>query len=300
MGDMGEGKTAVGFIGLGIMGSRMAANLARAGFPLFACTRTEEKGRSWASEHRVEYEHDPTALAARCDIVITMVVDGAQVESILLDERFVDSLRPGALCIDMSTIGPGTSQKIGERLGERGIGFMDAPVSGSSPRAEDATLTIMAGGSPDLFERARPVFESMGKLVVNVGPVGHGSMVKLINNTLAAANAVAAGEALVLAKSLGLDLDAAVEVWSSGSGGSAMLDLKAGPMREHDYTTLFKLEHMLKDVRLCMQQAQRAGIGFASGEHARDALTDAHDRGFTSDDFAAVIEAIEAAADVKL
>jgi 3-hydroxyisobutyrate dehydrogenase-like beta-hydroxyacid dehydrogenase len=300
IGDVNGEKATIGFIGLGIMGSRMATNVANAGFPLIANTRTQSNGEAWAKEHDAQYERDRAELAARADIVITMVVDGAQVESILLDARFVDAMRPGSNCVDMSTVGPETSTKVSESLAVHDVGFLDAPVTGSSPRAEDGTLAIMAGGEALHFDRVRPVLEAMGKLIVHVGPVGHGSLVKLLNNTIAAANAVTVGEALVLAHSLGIDLDRATDVWGAGSAASAMLALKGDAMRQHDYATLFKLEHMLKDVRLCMRHADRAGIAFPSGEHARERLEDAHRRGFDDEDFAAVIEAIEAAAGVRL
>ncbi len=294
---VGETPT-IGFIGLGIMGSRMAANVAAGGFPLIANTRTARKGEEWAEAHGCKYERDPAELAAKADIVVTMVVDGAQVESILLDAKFLDALRPGSLCIDMSTVGPETSTKVAEHLANRDIGFIDAPVTGSSPRAEDGTLTIMVGGEATHFDCALPVLRAMGELIVHVGPVGHGSLAKLLNNTIAAANTVAVGEALVLARALGLDLDKATEVWGAGSAASAMLALKGDAMRQHDYTTLFKLEHMLKDVRLCMRQAQHAGVSFPAGERARERLEEAHTRGFDDEDFAAVIEAVEAAAEL--
>ena len=140
------------------------------------------------------------------------------------------------------------------------MSFMDAPVTGSSPKAEDGTLTIMAGGEQRDFERARPLFEAMGELVVHVGPVGQGQLVKVINNAVAAANTAVAAEALLAGKRAGADLDALVKVIGAGSGASAMLELKPGPMRSHDYTTLFKLEHMLKDLRLCLEEAEAAGV----------------------------------------
>ncbi len=117
----------------------------------------------------------------------------------------------------------------------------------------------MAGGSDEAFERARPVLEAMGRLIVHAGPLGHGQMVKVINNAVAATNAAVVGQALLVARRAGVDLDALTQVMAAGSGGSAMLELKARPMREHDYTTLFKLEHMLKDVRLCLEEGQAAG-----------------------------------------
>ena len=125
----------------------------------------------------------------------------------------------------------------------------------------------MVGGSEADFERARPLLEVMGKVIVHAGPVGHGQMVKLINNAVAATNASVLGQALLVGSRAGVDLDALVQVMGAGSGGSAMLDLKAGPMRRHDYTPLFKLEHMLKDVRLCLEEGQ--ALGCRSGRRGR-------------------------------
>jgi 3-hydroxyisobutyrate dehydrogenase-like beta-hydroxyacid dehydrogenase len=122
--------------------------------------------------------------------------------------------------------------------------MVDAPVTGSSPRAEDGTLTIMAGGSQEDFARAKPLLDAMGELIVHAGPLGHGQMIKLINNAVAATNAAVVGEALIVAKRAGVDLDALSAVLGAGSGGSAMLELKGRPMREHDYTTLFRLESL--------------------------------------------------------
>jgi 3-hydroxyisobutyrate dehydrogenase-like beta-hydroxyacid dehydrogenase len=140
----------------------------------------------------------------------------------------------------------------------------------------------------------------MGELVVHVGALGQGEMVKLINNAVAAANAATVGEALIVGQRTGVDLDALVEVMAKGSGGSAMLDLKAGPMRAHDYATLFKLEHMLKDVRLCLEEGQAAGAPFTSAAQAREVLTAASGRGLGDADFAALIEVLESAADTRL
>jgi 3-hydroxyisobutyrate dehydrogenase-like beta-hydroxyacid dehydrogenase len=195
----------------------------------------------------------------------------------------------------MSTIAPADSVRIGERLAADGVGFLDAPVTGSRPRAEDATLTIMAGGKADDFERALPVLEAMGKLVVHVGPQGHGSMVKLLNNTTAAVNALAVAEALVAARAAGVDAEKLRQVMAAGSGGSAMLDLKAGPMLAHDFAPLFKLAHMLKDVRHCLSEAERLGARMQLGEAAEANYTQADRKGLGEQDFAAVVEVVEEA-----
>jgi 3-hydroxyisobutyrate dehydrogenase-like beta-hydroxyacid dehydrogenase len=283
------------------MGSRMAANLRRAGHDLVVFNRTRATADAWSQEHGATVATTPAEAAAEAEVVITMVVDGPQVEAVLLGEDGVVHGAPaGLLCVDMSTIAPTETRRIGAALGERGIHFMDAPVTGSSPKAEDGTLTIMAGGEADDFERARPLFEAMGAPIVHVGPLGNGEMVKLINNAVAAVNAATVGEALLVAHRTGVDLDALEQVMGAGSGGSAMLELKAGPMRRHDYTTLFKLEHMLKDVRLCLEEGQAAGAPFTFAAQVREILTAASGRGLADADFAALIEVLESTAGSRL
>jgi 3-hydroxyisobutyrate dehydrogenase-like beta-hydroxyacid dehydrogenase len=230
-----------------------------------------------------------------------MVVDGPQVEEVLLgDEGAATAARPGTLCVDCSTIGPSATQAIAARLDERGLEMLDAPVTGSAPRAQDGTLTIMAGGSAEAFGRARPVLEAMGQLIVHAGPLGHGQMVKIINNAVAATNAAVVGEALLVGARAGLDLDALTTVMGAGSGGSTMLELKARPMRDHDFAPLFKLEHMLKDVRLCLEEGQEAGAPFQFAALTREILTAAMGRGLGEADFAALVEVLEGAAGVRL
>jgi 3-hydroxyisobutyrate dehydrogenase-like beta-hydroxyacid dehydrogenase len=288
----------IGFIGLGIMGSRMAANLARAGFPLTVWNRTRATGEAFATEHGARLAASPAALAGESDIVFTMVVDGDQVESVLLGPDGVASGgRPGLLCIDCSTIGPAATARIAAGLEPHGIHLIDAPVTGSAPRAADATLTIMAGGSADDFALGQSPLEAMGRLVLHVGALGQGQMIKLINNSVAAVNALTVAEALVVGSDAGVDLDSLVAVMEAGSGSSTMLSLKAGPMRAHDFAPLFKLEHMLKDVRLCLESA---GIEFPAAEAAAGALREAEDLGLGGDDFAAILVAVERRAERKL
>jgi 3-hydroxyisobutyrate dehydrogenase-like beta-hydroxyacid dehydrogenase len=286
----------VAFLGLGIMGEPMAANLVRAGFEVTVWNRTPRKAEQFAGEYDVAHAATPADAAASSDLTITMVPDVPEVDAVLFGERGAASgLRRGSLVIDMSTIAADASVKFAERLQTDGIGFLDAPVTGSRPRAEDGTLTIMAGGSDENFARARPVLEAMGKLIVHVGPQGHGSTVKLLNNTTAAVNALAVAEALVAAKRAGVDPDKLREVMAAGSGGSAMLDLKAGPMLEHNFEPLFKLAHMLKDVRHTLAAADRLGADMWLGKEAEKAYTRADRKGLGEQDFAAVVEVVEKA-----
>jgi 3-hydroxyisobutyrate dehydrogenase-like beta-hydroxyacid dehydrogenase len=291
----------VGWIGLGIMGSRQAANLRRAGYELTVYNRTRATAEAWAHEHGATVADTPAEVARQSDIVFSMVVDGPQVERVLLgDQGVVHGAREGLLCVDMSTIGPAATRRIGERLDEHGVHLLDAPVTGSAPKAADGTLTIMVGGDAEDFERAKPLLDAMGELIVHAGPRGHGQLIKVINNAVAVANASTLGQALLVGDAAGADLDALLAVMAAGSGGSAILSLKAGPMREHDYTTLFKLEHMLKDVRLCLDEGQAAGAPFPAAAAAREVLSAGMGRGLGEADFVALIEVLESLAGRRL
>jgi 3-hydroxyisobutyrate dehydrogenase-like beta-hydroxyacid dehydrogenase len=284
----------IAFLGLGIMGSRMARNLRAAGFDVVVWNRT----RSRAEELGEPIADTPRAAADGAGVVITMVVDAPQVEDVLFGENgAAESLTEGSLVVDMSTIAPRAVKQIAERLREHGAGFVDAPVTGSKPRAEDGTLTIMAGGSPEDFARAKPLFEAMGQLIVHCGPSGHGAMVKLLNNALAAVNAAAIAEAIDVAETYGLDTGRLIEVMSAGSAKSTMLDLKARPMVERNYDPLFKLEHMLKDVRHCLTEAEALGEDFDLAADAERLYAAAADAGLGEQDFAAVFEAVRQRSD---
>jgi 3-hydroxyisobutyrate dehydrogenase-like beta-hydroxyacid dehydrogenase len=288
-----ERPEKVAFLGLGIMGSRMAANLCRAGFEVHAWNRTRARAEELAEAHGALVADTPAQAASAAGLAITMVVDSPQVETVLFGpDGAAEGLGDGGLAVDMSTIAPSASRSLGERLKTRGIAFLDAPVTGSKPKAEDGTLTIMVGGETASFERTRPLFEAMGKLVLHVGPQGHGSMVKLINNTIAAVNTAALAEGINLGRRAGVDLDKLLEVVGAGSGASAMLDLKARPIIERDYEPLFKLGHMLKDVRHCLAEARELGADLRVATAAAALYAEADGAGHYDDDFAAVAESV--------
>jgi 3-hydroxyisobutyrate dehydrogenase-like beta-hydroxyacid dehydrogenase len=284
----------VAFLGMGIMGSRMAANVASGDFELTVWNRTHERAERVAQTTGAKLADTPAEAAEGADAVITMVVDSPEVEAVLFGENgAAAALGGGALVIDMSTIAPKAVHSIADRLRDSGIGFIDAPVSGSSPKAEDGTLTIMVGASDEDYEHALPLLESMGELIVHCGPLAHGQMVKLLNNTLAATNAAALAEAIAAARKAELDLDALVKVVSASSGNSTMLQLKARHMIEHDFEPLFKLDHMLKDVRHTLNAVHELGERMPIAEAAKPLYEAASEAGKGDDDFAAVIEAIE-------
>jgi 3-hydroxyisobutyrate dehydrogenase len=283
----------VAFCGLGIMGGPMAANLARAGFELSVWTRTSEKAERFASEHGARAGATPAEAAQGADAVVTMVPDSPEVEATLLGaDGAAGALGNGGLAIDMSTIAPTAARAIGAGLAEGGIDFVEAPVSGSRPRAEAGTLTIMAGGERGAFERALPLFEVMGERIVHVGPQGHGQLAKLLTNTMGAVNAAALGEAVLTVKRAGVDPDAFLEVAGGSAGASTVLTLKGRPMFDEDFEPLFKLEHMLKDVRHCLEEARALGMELRLGTVAEAFYARAAEEGHGEEDFAAVITAL--------
>jgi 3-hydroxyisobutyrate dehydrogenase-like beta-hydroxyacid dehydrogenase len=271
----------VGFCGLGIMGSRMAANLVRAGHDVTVWNRTRSTAEAWVAEHGGRLADSPAQAAADAQVVITMLVDADQVATVL--DGITDPV-----CLDMSTIGAPAARALAQ-----GRRFVDAPVTGSSPKAEDGTLTIMVGGSEEDVAFVRPLLEAMGEKIVHAGPVGDGQAIKVITNALGAANAAALAQAIVVAAACELDLDAVVELLPLSAGGSVQAQLKSRMMVEHDFTPMFRLEHMLKDVRLALEQAHEAAVPFLAAADAGQLLEAARARGRGDADLAAVIEVVE-------
>jgi 3-hydroxyisobutyrate dehydrogenase-like beta-hydroxyacid dehydrogenase len=288
----------VGFIGLGIMGSLQAMNLAKAGYELTVFNRTREKAEAWVSEHGGTVADSPAAVAEASDVVITMVVDGAQVEDMV--DQALPGARAGTLFIDMSTIAPGTARELDKRLRAAGHAFVDAPVTGSSPKAKAGTLTIMVGGAEADIERARPLFEIMGEKLVLCGEAGQGQAVKVISQAITAVNCATLAQGLVLARQSGVDVDALLQTMDGGSSDSTMRALKGKPMLDHDFTPLFKLAHMLKDVQLCLAEARTAGSAFPFAGLAAELYGAGMGRGLGDKDFAAVLEVVEGLTGTRL
>jgi 3-hydroxyisobutyrate dehydrogenase-like beta-hydroxyacid dehydrogenase len=274
----------VGFCGLGIMGSRMAAQVAKAGHEVTAWTRTEGKAQAWADENGARAAATPAEAAQGAEVLITMLVDGAQVTSLIEQVPARDDL----LFLDMTTIGAPAARQLAQ-----GRRFVDAPVTGSSPRAENGTLTIMVGGRDEDVALAMPLLQAMGEKIIHMGPVGHGQAIKVIGNVVSSSNAIILAQSLIAGAAAGIDLEKAIEVLSVSSGASTMLDLKARPMLEHDWTTLFKLEHMLKDVRLALEQAHESKVPYPAAADAAQLLEGGMARGLADADFASVLEVLE-------
>ena len=193
----------------------------------------------------------------------------------------------------MSTIAPADARRLAATLRERGHGFVDAPVTGSSPKAEAGTLTIMCGGTEEDVARARPLFEVMGEKIVHAGAAGQGQAVKVLSQGVTAVNCATLAQAITVGRRTGLDLEALLEVMTGGSADSTMRALKGRPMLDHDFSPLFKLEHMLKDVQLCLAESRGAGAAFPFAALAGELYSAGVGRGLGEQDFAAVLEVVE-------
>ena len=246
----------VGFIGLGIMGMPMVNNLIRAGFEVAVYNRTVSKAERLAAE-RVKIVDSPRDLAEEISMVITMVSDTADVQSVILGENgIIESIKADSVVIDMSTISPEATRRIAIRLKEKKAHMLDAPVSGGEQGAIDGTLSIMVGGDARIFKRCLPVLEAMGKNIMHVGSNGMGQTVKLMNQILVVGNLNAVVEALVFAKTQGVDLMKAIEAVKNGAAGSWQLTNLAPCILRRDFKPGFRVDLMQKDLRLIMEVAE--------------------------------------------
>jgi 2-hydroxy-3-oxopropionate reductase len=253
-------EVRVGFIGLGIMGRPMALNLLRAGYPVLVHNRTREKEQQIVAEG-AEAAPSPRELASRCEVVITMLPDSPDVEVVYLgDDGVIAGAHQGQLLIDMSSIAPAVARAVAEAASGVGADALDAPVSGGDVGARDGTLSIMVGGPVEAFERARPLFDVLGKTVVHMGGPGAGQTAKACNQILVAVTIEAVSEALVLASKAGVDPDRLIEVLSGGLAGNRVMEVRRRNFLEHDFTPGFKLELHHKDLGIALRTARELGV----------------------------------------
>lgn len=253
-------QPTLGFIGLGRMGKPMALNLLRAGFPLVVHSRSPEPVRNLVAAGAAK-SASPGELATRAGIVITMLPDTPDVEAVALGtDGALEGLKPGSLFIDMSTISPAFAVRLGEVGRQKGVGVLDAPVSGGDVGAQQGTLSIMVGGEPADFERAKPVFEALGKNVVLCGGHGAGQMVKACNQILVAVTIAGVSEALTLGIKAGVDPDRIVEVLSAGLARCGILELRGARMVAHDFAPGFRSRLHDKDLRIALAAGQAKGV----------------------------------------
>ena len=283
----------VGFIGLGAMGRPMAFNLLRGRHELTVYARRSaslaplvERGASTATT--------PAALAAHCDAVFTMLTGTADVEAIVLgDDGVVHGARPGTVVIDTSTIDPTATRAIAARLGERGVDMLDAPVSGGPHGARDATLSIMVGGTADALERARPLFDCIGKKVLHMGEHGAGQATKACHQLLLLVTAQGVAEALTLARRAGLDVGRVREAMLEGMAASRVLDFFGDRMARRDFDAGIESRLYHKDLDIVMHLAHDLGVALPAGSLTMQLINGLHGRGLGRDDLSALITLVE-------
>ena len=247
--------TRVGFIGLGIMGAPMAANLLRAGFDVTVWNRSPSRTAPLL-EAGANGADSPADVAAASEVTLSCVTNSGDVEEVALGPNgVIEGAKPGSAYIDCSTIAPETARKVAAALAKRGVAMLDAPVSGGDIGAQAGTLAIMVGGEEETFERCLPVLQAMGKTIVHVGPSGAGQVVKLCNQIAGALNLLAAAEAIGLARRAGVDPNKMLEVVSAGAAGSWMLSNLAPRAVRGDYAPGFMVDLMQKDLRLVLDAA---------------------------------------------
>lgn len=279
----------VAFIGLGAMGAPMALNLAQAGATLAVYNRSSGKTAALAAAGAT-VAPTPAAAAADADVVCTCVANPQALRDVLLgDEGAIGGAKPGALFIDFSTVDPATVREMAAACAERGGAFMEAPVSGGVKGAREGSLTIMVGGEEADFERAQPVLEVVGETISHVGPVGSASAIKLINQMLVGVHLAAALQAFVLAQRAGLDLDVLHGVLTASTGDSAMLRRGARNLFQDDFEPGFKVDLLLKDLRLARGLGQEADVPLTLAATTQELFEAASQRGLGERDIASAV-----------
>lgn len=270
----------VGFVGLGIMGQPMAANLIKAGFSLTVFDRVTERAAP-LTEMGARTGESPAAVAAESDTLITMLPETPDVEAVLFgDCGIASALKSGSVFIDMSTISASASMEFARRLREQSVEMLDAPVSGGEPGARAARLSIMAGGDREVFERSLPLFQAMGNNVVYAGPSGYGQKTKMVNQIVGSLNLLAVVEGMRLAQAAGLDLKTTLQAVSGGAAGSWMWQNLGPRVAEQDYRPGFMIRHHAKDLRLTVQLLHELGVDAPGAELCHQLFQKAMEKGF--------------------
>jgi len=247
----------VGFIGLGAMGRPMARHLHQAGHELAVWARRPES----IGDLSARVCATPAELGCCCDVVFTVITSSSDVESVALGQAgLIDGMAPGAVLIDCSTIAPDMARHIAAKLAEKGIHFLDAPVSGGEQGAIDATLAIMAGGDAVVLERVRPLLECLGKRIVHVGPNGAGQVAKACNQMIMVAAIEAAAEAMHLANRAGVDCGKVRQALAGGSAASRVLDVMGERMVRRDFSAGIEARLHHKDFGLVLEAARQSGV----------------------------------------
>jgi 2-hydroxy-3-oxopropionate reductase len=290
----------VGYIGLGLMGKSMARNIIKAGFPLTVHNRSHEAVTELQGEGALAAA-SPAEVASQVDVVITNLPDSPDVEQVALGEHgIIEAARAGQIFIDNSTIKPASARLIAEKLGQKGVACLDAPVSGGDIGAQQGTLAIMVGGPSEALEKVRPILEAMGKKITHVGEAGAGQIAKAANQIMVAAQMVAMGELLIFARKAGADPQKVVAAIQGGAAQCWTLDVKPERLFSGNREPGFKAYMQAKDLAIVSDTARQYGIPLIAAS-VHDQLFNAMlAMGMGDKDNSAVIGVIEALAGTSL
>ena len=289
----------IGFIGLGIMGRPMAKNLLKAGYSLTVHTH---KASTVAELVNLGAQAGlPAEIGRTCDVVMTMLPNSPQVREVVLGDGGVgQTMKPGSVLVDMSSIDPIASREIAAALAERGVEMLDAPVSGGEPKAIDGTLSFMVGGKEDVFERCKPLLLAMGASAVRCGEIGAGNTAKLANQIIVACNIQALAEALTLAQKAGVDPQCVFEAIRGGLAGSTVMEAKAPMMLSGNDRPGFRIDLHIKDLNNALDCAHAVGAPVPMTAQAQEVLQLLRSRGDGGCDHSAMAHYYEALAGIRL
>jgi 2-hydroxy-3-oxopropionate reductase len=286
----------LGFIGLGVMGRPMALHLMKHGHTMGVYARRAVSAAPLVAAGATRYD-TPAALAAQCDVLFTMVTNSQDVEHIVLGadgiEGIVQGARAGSVLVDMETISPTVARSVAAALAAKGVDMLDAPVSGGPSGAEQATLAIMAGGKPEVFERIKPLFACMGKTIVRVGDSGAGQITKACNQLLLLVTAQGAAEALALAQRCGVDPATVRDVLMSGVASSRVLEVFGKRMVERNFANGIDTRLYHKDMAIALGLVHEHGAAAPAASVTMQHINAAIGRGEGSSDLSVLIEVLE-------
>jgi 2-hydroxy-3-oxopropionate reductase len=290
----------VGFIGLGIMGRPMAKNLLKAGYSLIVHNRSQAAVQELGGLG-AKAASSPEAVAREAQVIILMLPNSPDVELVALGPQgLLGGVRSGQTVVDMSTISPIVSQKVGAALAAKGVRMLDAPVSGGEKGAIEGTLSIMVGGDPAVFEEVLPIFRAMGKTITHLGPLGSGGFTKLANQIIVAVNLTALAEALTLAAKAGLDIELTLKALGGGLAGSRCLEQKTPNYLAHEFKPGFKIDLHYKDLGLIMESARALGVPVPTTAVVQELFSAVRVRGGGGLDHSGVITLLEHLAGVEV
>lgn len=290
----------VGYIGLGLMGKSMARNILKAGFPLVVHNRSQEAVQELTAEG-AQFADSPAKVASQVDVVITNLPDSPDVELVALGtDGIIEGAHEGLVFVDNSTIKPATARLIADKLGERGVSCLDAPVSGGDIGARQGTLAIMVGGPSQILELVRPILEAMGKTITHVGEAGAGQIAKAANQIMVAAQMVAMGELLIFARKAGADPQKVVEAIQGGAAQCWALDVKPKRLFAGNREPGFKAYMQAKDLGIVLDTARSYGIPLVSASVHTQLFNAMLEMGKSEEDNSAVIGVVESLAGITL